>query len=138
MAPRLVAFVKQVDTACGPLDGAAIAVYCGADNSIYYDAYYLAYMAKTAAFKAGTDGEYAPLVVIAHELGHAVQHQLRIDNELTIDGENTADCVAGALTREVASAGSLDAGNLREALVMLGSGSRSREYQTVEQVAREH
>jgi predicted metalloprotease len=90
------------------------ALYCVSDNAIYYDVIFVASLLKTVGEKTGTDGTYAPLTTIGHEMGHAADYMLKwgpmvsdfkdglavvTDASMlrTIRGtEKRADCFAGA------------------------------------------
>ena len=70
-APRLVPFVHSVNTGCGvlPPDNAH---YCGTDNAVYYDIEFFAKLSKYTGRELRTDGSYAPITVLWHEIGHGV------------------------------------------------------------------
>jgi predicted metalloprotease len=90
------------------------ALYCVPDNAIYYDVIYIASLLKTVGGKTGTDGMYAPLTAIGHEMGHAADYMLKWgpmpsvfdDGSIVITDvsvlrlirgtEKRADCFAGA------------------------------------------
>jgi predicted metalloprotease len=120
-SPKIVAFTGSVSTGCGVL-GSNNAFYCGADNNIYYDAVFFAGMMKAAANYLGTDGDYAPIVILAHEWGHAVQAQLDSASLIGLFRENMADCLAGAITQQAAFDKHLDKGDLEEAKFALITG----------------
>lgn len=100
-------------TACGDLM-LENALYCVYDNSIYYDVIFLASLMKTVAKNTGTDGRYAPVAVVGHEMGHAADYMLKwgpapskmADGQLVITDaavlglirgtEKRADCFSGA------------------------------------------
>jgi predicted metalloprotease len=72
------------------------AEYCPADNSITYDGDFVAGLSKTIAGKTQSSGQFAAIVVIAHENGHALQYQLGMKNRFVFPNEQNADCFAGA------------------------------------------
>ena len=74
-------------------------------------------MAKRAAAELGTDGDMAGVGVIAHEMGHAVAIQLGNMSRYTYANEKAADCLAGAFARQAEADGSLEPGDLDEALL---------------------
>jgi len=72
--------------------------YCTAENNIYLDLGFLDDFARRSVNGSLRDG--AVFAVIAHELGHAWEHQVGfIDRDPTtsIDNELFADCISGAV-----------------------------------------
>ena len=122
-APRLARFSGPgVRTACGAVT-ANNAAYCPRSNAIYFDEVFVAGMAKRAATELGTDGDMAGVGVIAHEMGHAVAIQLGNMSRYTYPNEKTADCLAGAFARQAERDGSLERGDLEEALFGMASAA---------------
>lgn len=99
------------------------AYYCRKDHSIYYDTNFLESLRRRIANVTGTRADAVPVVVLAHEFGHAVYAEISGDGggsrpyqRLTGYGqEKMADCFAGAVTRSAYEAGLLDSVNLEEA-----------------------
>ena len=120
-SPRVIAYAGSVSTACGTLHSNN-ASYCPLDNSIYYDAVFFTGMMKAAANYLHTDGDYAPIVILAHEWGHAAQRQLNSESYFGLLRENMADCLAGAITLQAKQDGYLDPGDLEEARFALATG----------------
>ena len=104
--PRLVLFRGATPTACGTGQAAMGPFYCPADRKVYIDLGFY----ETLKNKLGAPGEFAQAYVIAHEVGHHVQHQLGISgkvdqmrgrvsqaeyNALSVRLELQADCFAG-------------------------------------------
>lgn len=105
-APKLVLFRNSYPTACGQGQAAMGPFYCPADQKVYIDlAFY-----ETLKNRLGAPGEFAQAYVIAHEVGHHVQHLLGISskvdaqrgriseaqqNALSVRLELQADCLAG-------------------------------------------
>lgn len=105
--PRLVLFSGGVSSGCGYASSAVGPFYCPADEKLYLDTSFFAEM--RSRFKVGTD--FAQAYVIAHEVGHHVQHLLGVDrqvaqatrsgmsregaNGLSVRQELQADCYAG-------------------------------------------
>lgn len=114
VSPGLVAYVNPIRTPCGAMY-LGNAGYCAISNTIYYDPVFLTHLMKTAGEELGTDGDYAPVVALAHEWGHAVALQLGLEHRLPVLNEATADCLAGAVTRQLDDDGYLDPGDLDEA-----------------------
>lgn len=71
-APTLVLFTDAVQSACGNATASVGPFYCSADQSLYIDLSFFRDMRKTL----GADGDFAYAYVIAHEVGHHVQHLL--------------------------------------------------------------
>lgn len=113
--PSLVRFRGPVRTACGYLRGDN-ALYCPSANVVYFDEVFVARQAKAAARQLGTDGDMVAVGIIAHEVGHAVAMQLGEDSPVPYQNEATADCLAGAFTQRARDDGSLEKGDLEEAL----------------------
>jgi predicted metalloprotease len=117
-SPKVISFTTpSVSTGCGPVQKNN-AGYCPADNVIYYDALFLTALVKDAAAAVKTDGDYAAIVAVAHEWGHAVLAQLKKPGEVpnaALYEEGMADCLAGAVTKSANDAGLLEPGDLEEA-----------------------
>lgn len=113
--PRLQAYYSPLMTGCGriPLGNAS---YCAADHAIYFDVNFFASEMARAGQDSGTDGDMAPIVILAHEWGHAVQRMAGITNNYE-SPELQADCLAGAFVR--ATAQYLEPGDLEEATFSL-------------------
>ncbi len=104
--PKLVLFSGAVDSACGFAQSAVGPFYCPADQKVYLD---LAFFDELHS-RFGASGDFAQAYVIAHEIGHHVQTQLGIiqqvtklqarsstadKNKLNVMLELQADCLAG-------------------------------------------
>jgi predicted metalloprotease len=112
--PAIMAFSSTINTACGSIKpGNGIA--CLKDNTIYLDAGFLAQLMNETAEHNKTDGDYAAIVVAAHEFGHQVARQLGSTSPNSFYEEQQADCLAGAITRQARIDGYLDPGDLEEA-----------------------
>lgn len=124
--PRLVAFAGKGESSCGKMSPGN-AYYCEKDNSVYYDEEFLAALRLRVASETGSTGEAAPIIAIAHELGHAVYAQMNRQtrprgtfHQLQGYGEEKiADCLAGALTRAASEQGILTQATLAEAEVTM-------------------
>ncbi len=113
-APAVVPYTEPVPTGCGPapLDNA---IYCPFDNTIYYDA---------GLFQAEFEknGDFAPILILAHEWGHVVQAHVGffgLANLYDIDYELQADCMAGVYARNLNQRDLLDVGDLDESAATL-------------------
>ncbi len=104
--PKLVLFRGAVQSACGRAEAAMGPFYCPGDQKVYIDLAFFDDLQRR--FRA--PGEFARAYVIAHEVGHHVQHLLgiadKVDaqrkrvseaeyNKLSVRMELQADCLAG-------------------------------------------
>lgn len=97
--PKLVLYSDRVDSACGNAGAATGPFYCSADQRIYLDLSFFDAMHD----RYGGGGEFAEAYVIAHEVGHHVQHLLGVAAPAASKGasgtsvrqELQADCYAG-------------------------------------------
>lgn len=125
--PVLVMYRNQTATACGTGQSAMGPFYCPADSKVYIDLSFYDEM-KT---KLGAGGEFAQAYVIAHEVGHHVQHLLGIEqrvrqmqqgasqtqiNQLSVKMELQADCFAGVWGHYMMKENILEEGDLASAL----------------------
>ncbi len=125
--PTLVLFSDYVQTASGTATAATGPFYSPGDRKVYIDLSF--YDELQTQF--GATGDFAQAYVIAHEIGHAVQHQLGIldevdaqqaragseeKNELSVRLELQADFLAGMWAHYASSIGVLEAGDIDEAL----------------------
>lgn len=109
-SPETVAMDRPVQTGCGPADPSAFAFYCNSDETIYF---------SVAGFADHERrfGDFAPIVVTAHEWGHHVQWLLRVSQEAGNAYELQADCLAGAYANDASTRGLLDPGDVTEAVL---------------------
>src|SRR5207244_553839 len=70
--PTLVLFNGQVDSACGSADASVGPFYCPGDANVYIDLSFYRLMEQ----KLQAGGDFARAYVVAHEVGHHVQHLL--------------------------------------------------------------
>jgi hypothetical protein len=99
--PKLVLFRGGVDSACGFAESAVGPFYCPGDEQVYLDLDFFDELDRR--FRA--PGEFARAYVIAHEVGHHVQHLLgwgrrsgrsaAEKNAASVRAELQADCLAG-------------------------------------------
>ena len=78
---------------------------------------FVAGMAKVAANHLRTDGDMTGIGIIAHETGHAVAMQLGHRSRDSYQNESTADCLAGAFAHQAKRDGTLEDGDMDEALL---------------------
>ena len=71
-APTLVLYTDAVTSGCGNASASMGPFYCSADEKLYIDLSFFSEMRQTL----GADGDFAYAYVIAHEVGHHVQHLL--------------------------------------------------------------
>ncbi len=104
--PKLVLFDGSTQSACGGASQSTGPFYCPADSKVYLDLSFFDELSQ----RFGAPGDFASAYVIAHEVGHHVQHLLgitdKIDaqrsrlsesemNELSVRLELQADFFAG-------------------------------------------
>jgi len=77
--PRLVLFSGSTPSACGFSSAATGPFYCPSDRRVYIDLSFFNEMSR----KLGATGDFAQAYVIAHEVGHHVQEQLGISDQVT-------------------------------------------------------
>lgn len=123
---RLVLFRQQVRSACGAASSAMGPFYCPGDRKVYLDLGFF----DDLASRYGAPGDFAQVYVLAHEVGHHVQHVLGTEdrlrqaqateparaNALSVALELQADCYAGVWARRVAERGDLERGDAEEGL----------------------
>jgi predicted metalloprotease len=123
---KLVLFWDGTRSGCGDASSAMGPFYCPLDEKVYVDLGFYRELAR----RFGAPGEFAQAYVIAHEVGHHVQHALGISdkvhaaqqrdpraaNALSVRLELQADCFAGAWAQAVGKRGLLDQGDAEAAL----------------------
>jgi len=126
--PTLVMFTDGVQSACGTASSATGPFYCSEDEKVYIDLGF--YQELQNRFQA--PGDFAQAYVIAHEVGHHVQHLMGITdkvhasrdqlsqeeyNKLSVKLELQADFLAGVWAHHAQSMNKmLDPGDIDEAL----------------------
>lgn len=125
--PRLVLFSGQTSSACGFAQSAMGPFYCPNDQTVYLDMDFF----RTMESQLGSRGDFAKAYVIAHEVGHHVQDEQGIleqvnalrqrsserdSNRLSVMIELQADCYAGVWAHDVAGALELTDADIRSAL----------------------
>ncbi len=70
--PTLVLYTGATTSGCGNANSSIGPFYCSADESVYIDLSFFQNMRRDL----GADGDFAYAYVIAHEVGHHVQHLL--------------------------------------------------------------
>jgi predicted metalloprotease len=104
--PTLVLFSGSVQSGCGSADASTGPFYCSADEKLYIDLSFY----EDLKNRFGAPGDFAQAYVIAHEVGHHVQHLMGITdkvhamreqlseeeyNKLSVKLELQADFLAG-------------------------------------------
>jgi uncharacterized protein len=105
-----------LNTGCGRISSDVGPFYCPPDHKIYLPDWFMEYELEAV-------GDFAVVVILAHEWGHAVQTQWDDARfEFSILTELQADCFAGAYTRHAADFSqnvTLSEGDLQEGVIAL-------------------
>ncbi len=132
---KLALYDGEIRTACGPGSSEMGPFYCPGDSIVYIDLGFFQELSK----RFGAAGDFAQAYVIAHEVGHHVQNQLGISDQvhtkeqdepdlalgpesLSVRLELQADCLAGVWANSRRERGltdsskALDDGDFDEAL----------------------
>lgn len=123
---RLVLFRNSTQSACGIGQSAMGPFYCPADQKVYIDLSFFDELHK----RFGAAGDFAQAYVLAHEIGHHVQHITGTEqkvrraqqqnpssaNQLSVRLELQADCYAGVWAHSTQSRRLLEEGDVEEAL----------------------
>jgi predicted metalloprotease len=123
---KMAIFRNSTDSGCGPAQSAMGPFYCPLDEHVYLDLGFYEELKQ----KFGASGDFAQAYVIAHELGHHVQHLMGTDarmrqaqesnpsqaNELSVRLELQADCYAGVWANSAQQRQKLETGDVDEAL----------------------
>ena len=126
--PKLVMFTGAVQSGCGNATSQVGPFYCSADETVYIDLDFFKQMERNI----GAGGDFAYAYVIAHEVGHHVQHLLgtldqahdamarmseRESNRMSVRLELQADYYAGVWAhRDNEMFGSLEPGDVENAI----------------------
>jgi predicted metalloprotease len=123
---KLVLYRQATQTGCGVGQAGMGPFYCPNDEKVYIDLSFYDQLAQ----RFGAPGDFAQAYVLAHELGHHVQHLLGTDaqvrrvqegdpsqaNHASVLLELQADCYAGVWGYYAKQGGVLEAGDLEEGL----------------------
>lgn len=146
--PSMVLYSGRVRTACGSADSSVGPFYCPGDQKVYLD---LSFMDELAT-KYKAKGDFAMAYVVAHEVGHHVQQQLGIADQMNklrttlstkeynkyqVRMELQADYYAGMWTKYIAgkthnSQPILEIGDVESALTAanaIGDDTLQRKFQ---------
>lgn len=142
-APTLVLFRGITESSCGNASSESGPHYCPLDETIYLDETF--FDALQNYFGAGS-ADVAQAYVIAHEVGHHVQNELGIiaemnqkvaespelANQLSIQQELQADCLAGVWAHSLTDQNVLEAGEIQEAIVAAGAVGDDRIQEKIQ------
>jgi len=123
---RLVLFRQGVNSACGVAGASTGPFYCPADEKVYIDLSFYHELKQ----RFGAPGDFAQAYVLAHEIGHHVQHLMGTAekvrdaqrrnpgarNEYSVRMELQADCYAGVWGHATKQRNILEAGDVDEAM----------------------
>ncbi len=123
---RLVLFRDGVQSACGDASAASGPFYCPGDQRVYVNLSFFDQLDR----QFGAPGDFAQAYVLAHEIGHHVQHLTGTEkamrsavqrnpaagNQLSVAMELQADCYAGVWAHFAAREGIIEPGDLDEGL----------------------
>jgi len=128
--PHLVLFSSAAQSACGFAQSAMGPFYCPRDQKVYIDLSFYRELHE----RFGAQGQFAEAYVIAHEVGHHVQNELGIAQQVeeaqraagsraeangySVRLELQADCLAGVWANRANQAGTLqlEPGDVESAL----------------------
>ncbi len=109
---RMIIFTRGTPSGCGYGDAAIGPFYCPADQRVYIDLSFF----RALRERFGAPGDFAVAYVIAHEIGHHVQHLRRLDHPDSVRVELQADCFAGMWAHTTKQRDLLERGDIEEAL----------------------
>jgi predicted metalloprotease len=123
---RMVLFRDAIGSGCGLGERAMGPFYCSRDRKVYIDLSFY----RELRDRFGAPGDFAQAYVIAHEVGHHVQHLLGLDEQVhsgsrraqqgeqsaSVRLELQADCFAGIWAQSTERRNLLEAGDVDEAL----------------------
>jgi hypothetical protein len=124
----VVLFSQATASACGGANSATGPHYCPLDETVYID---LTFYDELQRRFGAAGGDFAEAYVLAHEIGHHVQHELGImddvrrlqqerpgdANEYSVRLELQADCLAGVWANAIFQRDNvLEPGDIREGL----------------------
>ncbi len=136
---RLAIFRNSTDSGCGPAQSAMGPFYCPLDQEVYID---LGFYDELKS-KFGASGDFAQAYVLAHELGHHIQHLTGVDarvrqaeesnpdqaNQYSVRLELQADCYAGVWASTTQQRNILSPGDVDEAMTAAASVGDDRIQQ---------
>lgn len=136
--PKLVLFRFATQSGCGNATSQVGPHYCPLDDTIYIDETFFDELQSRFNAKGG---DVAEAYVLAHEVGHHVQNELNImddvlsgdqTNESSIRLELQADCFAGLWANSIKDIGVFEPGEINEALDAASAVGDDRIQESVE------
>jgi len=123
---QLIVYRDATRSGCGVGEAETGPFYCPADQRVYLDLGFYSELSQ----RFGAPGDFAQAYVIAHEVGHHVQHLLGANetmrqrlaadpsqrNALSVRMELQADCYAGVWARSTSRRQLLDPDDMAEAI----------------------
>ena len=123
---KLVLFRQATQSGCGFAQSGMGPFYCPLDEKVYIDLSFYDQLDR----QLGAGGDFAQAYVLAHEIGHHVQHVLgtssrvrelqerrpNVANDLSVRLELQADCYAGVWGASTSQRNLLDPGDVEEGL----------------------
>lgn len=125
--PKLRIFSGETQSGCGGASSSMGPFYCPADSRVYIDLSFY----DDLQHKLNAPGDFTMAYVIAHEVGHHIQHLLGISdkvhemrsrlseteyNKLSVKLELQADFLAGVWAHYTQTKGIVEPGDIEEAL----------------------
>jgi predicted metalloprotease len=117
----LAVFATAVSTGCGEATSAVGPFYCSADRTLYIDPGFYQVMER----RLRAPGDFAQAYVLAHEVGHHVQHIIgamqmgvrgETKNQTSVRVELQADCFAGVWGHTARASLAINDEDLKEAV----------------------
>ena len=143
--PTLVLFRGSTQSACGGANSAVGPHYCPPDETIYLDETFFDEMTRSLGAQGG---DVAEAYVIAHEVGHHIQNQIGVMDEvrnaqqasgsqeaanaLSVQMELQADCFAGVWANTLRDSGVFLPKEIQEAIDAAASVGDDRIQQQVQ------
>jgi predicted metalloprotease len=139
---RVVLFSNATESGCGGANSATGPHYCPLDETVYID---LTFYDELQRRFGAEGGDFAEAYVLAHEIGHHIQQELGImddvrrlqqerpgdANEYSVRLELQADCLAGVWANSIFQRENvLEPGDIREGLSAAESVGDDRIQQT--------
>ncbi|WP_309571764.1 neutral zinc metallopeptidase [Deinococcus sp.] len=142
--PTLVLYRRGTQSGCGTANSAVGPFYCPLDNKVYLDTSFFSMMKS----QLGGGGDFAYAYVIAHEVGHHVQNELGIAdqverkqraarteaeaNSYSVRMELQADCFAGVWANKTQTEAKLTQTDVQQAIATaqaIGDDNLQRQAQ---------